>query len=70
MSARDETEAHTRATRFDPALSQAGWGVVAGTRGNQELIAPGRIRLHDPKRMDELLPWTWKADREAEPKAA
>ncbi len=30
----------------------------------------GRIRLHDPKRMDELLPWTWKADREAEPKAA
>jgi hypothetical protein len=30
----------------------------------------GRIRLHDPKRLDELLPWTWKADREAEPKAA
>jgi transposase len=30
----------------------------------------GRIRLHDPKRLDDLLPWTWKADREAEPKAA
>jgi transposase len=30
----------------------------------------GRIRTHDPKRLDELLPWTWKADREAAPKAA
>ena len=30
----------------------------------------GRIRLHDPKRLDDLLPWTWKAEREAEPKAA
>ncbi len=30
----------------------------------------GRIRLHDPNRLDELLPWTWKADRQAEPKAA
>ena len=30
----------------------------------------GRIRLHDPKRLDELLPWTWNADRQAEPKAA
>jgi len=30
----------------------------------------GRIRLHDPKRLDDLLPSTWKADRQAEPKAA
>jgi transposase len=30
----------------------------------------GRIRTHDPKRLDELLPWTWKADGEAAPMAA
>lgn len=30
----------------------------------------GRIRTHDPKHLDELLPWTWKAAREATPKAA
>lgn len=30
----------------------------------------GRIRLHDPKRLDDLLPWTWKANRDAERKAA
>jgi transposase len=30
----------------------------------------GRIRQHDPARLDELLPWTWKANREAAPKAA
>ncbi|HKK36416.1 MAG TPA: transposase domain-containing protein [Paracoccaceae bacterium] len=30
----------------------------------------GRIRLHDPKRLDEMLPATWRADREAEPNAA
>lgn len=30
----------------------------------------GRIRLHDAKRLDDLLPWTWKANRDAEPKAA
>jgi len=28
------------------------------------------IRTHDPKRLDDLLPWTWKANREAAPKAA
>ena len=27
-------------------------------------------RTHDPKRLDDLLPWTWKANREAAPKAA
>lgn len=30
----------------------------------------GRIRTHDPKHLDQLLPWTWKADRAATPKAA
>jgi len=30
----------------------------------------GRIRLHDPKRLDEMLRATWRADREAEPNAA
>ena len=30
----------------------------------------GRLRTHDPKHLDELLPWTWKAAREAAPKAA
>jgi transposase len=30
----------------------------------------GHIRAHDTKRLDELLPWTWKADRDAAPKAA
>jgi transposase len=29
-----------------------------------------RIRTDDPKRLDELLPWTWKANREAALKAA
>jgi transposase len=30
----------------------------------------GLIRTNDPTRLDELLPWTWKARREAAPKAA
>ena len=30
----------------------------------------GRIRILDPKRLDDLLPWTWRAVREATPKAA
>ena len=30
----------------------------------------GRIRLHDPKRLDEMLRATWRADSEAEPNAA
>lgn len=28
------------------------------------------IRTHDPRGLDELLPWTWKASHEAAPKAA
>jgi transposase len=30
----------------------------------------GRIRTHDPKHLDQMLPWTWKAAREATPRAA
>ena len=30
----------------------------------------GRVRAHEPKHLDELLPWTWRAVREATPKAA
>ena len=30
----------------------------------------GRIRSHDPRRIEELLPWMWKASRDAKAKAA
>jgi hypothetical protein len=30
----------------------------------------GRIRTHNPKCLDQLLPCTWKANRDAAPKAA
>lgn len=30
----------------------------------------GRIRSHDPRRLEELLPWMWKASRDAKAKAA
>lgn len=39
-----ETEADTRATRIDPALTAAGWGVVPGSRIRREVICPGRIQ--------------------------
>ncbi len=39
-----ETEADTRATRIDPALAAAGWGVVPGSRIRREVICPGRIQ--------------------------
>ena len=43
MTHHNETEADTRATRIDPALKDAGWGVVQGARVKREVIAPGRI---------------------------
>lgn len=43
MPVTTETEADTRANRIDPALREAGWGVVAGSRVNREMICPGRI---------------------------
>ncbi|WP_373886194.1 EcoAI/FtnUII family type I restriction enzme subunit R [Sphingobium sp. CFD-1] len=36
-------EAETRAELIDPALREAGWGAVDGSRTRREVIAPGRI---------------------------
>ena len=36
-------EAETRAELIDPALREAGWGVVGASRTRREVIAPGRI---------------------------
>lgn len=36
-------EAETRAELIDPALKEAGWGVVDGSRVRREIIAPGRL---------------------------
>lgn len=36
-------EAETRAELIDPALRDAGWGVVSESRTRREVIAPGRI---------------------------
>ena len=37
-------EAETRAELIDPALREAGWGVVEESRIRREVIAPGRLR--------------------------
>ncbi len=37
-------EAETRAELIDPALKDAGWGVVDGSRVRREMIAPGRLQ--------------------------
>ena len=36
-------EAETRAELIDPALTDAGWGVIEGSRIKREFICPGRI---------------------------
>ena len=36
-------EAETRAELIDPALRDAGWGVIEGSRIHREVIAPGRL---------------------------
>jgi len=36
-------EAETRAELIDPALREAGWGVVSESKTRREMIAPGRI---------------------------
>lgn len=36
-------EAETRAELIDPALRDAGWGVVSDSRTRREAIAPGRF---------------------------
>lgn len=37
-------EAETRAELIDPALAQAGWGVIEDSRIQREFICPGRIK--------------------------
>ncbi|MBE9040397.1 DEAD/DEAH box helicase family protein [Oscillatoriales cyanobacterium LEGE 11467] len=52
-------EADTRAELIDPALRNAGWGVVDESRTRREVIAPGRLvgsgRRAKPKRADYVL---------------
>jgi len=42
MSKRNEAE--TRADLIDPALKNAGWGEIEGSRVRREVIAPGRLQ--------------------------
>ena len=37
-------EAETRAELIDPALREAGWGVVPESRVRREVIAPGAFK--------------------------
>ena len=39
----DLNEAETRAELIDPALTEAGWGKIDGSRVRREVIAPGRL---------------------------
>ena len=39
----DRNEAETRADLIDPALREAGWGVVEGSRIRREVITIGRL---------------------------
>ena len=52
-------EAETRAELIDPALREAGWGVVADSRVRRETICPGRIegagRRGQPETADYVL---------------
>jgi type I restriction enzyme R subunit len=52
-------EAETRAELIDPALRNAGWGVVADSKTRREMIAPGRLmgsgRRAKPKSVDYVL---------------
>jgi type I restriction enzyme R subunit len=48
-------EAETRAEHIDPALKEAGWGVVEGSRIHREyLIAPGRLEGHGLRAKPEI----------------
>ncbi len=40
----DRNEAETRADLIDPAIKDAGWGVVEGSRVRRELISLGRLQ--------------------------
>jgi len=47
-------ESETRAELIDPALRQAGWGVVEGSRIRRELIAPGRLQGNGKRSKAEI----------------
>ena len=47
-------EAETRAELIDPALKDAGWDVVEGSRIRREIIAPGRLQGIEGKRSKPL----------------
>ena len=47
-------EAETRAELIDPALRDAGWGVVADSRVRREMISPGRIEGAGRRGKDEI----------------
>ena len=48
-------EAETRAEHIDPALKDAGWGVVEGSRIRREyVIAPGRLEGHGHRTKPEI----------------
>ena len=48
-------EAETRAEHIDPALKDAGWGVVEGSRIRREyIISPGRIQGHGQRAKPEI----------------
>src|SRR6266446_323615 len=48
-------EAETRAEHIDPALKEAGWGVVEGSRIHREyLIAPGRLEGYGLRAKPEI----------------
>ena len=52
MSARNEAE--TRAELIDPALRDAGWGVVEGSRVRREILAPGRLLVDGRRETSEF----------------
>lgn len=43
MKSRALNEAETRAELIDPALREAGWGVLDGSRVERVVITPGRL---------------------------
>src|SRR6267154_4706444 len=48
-------EAETRAEHIDPALKEAGWGVVEGSRVRREyIISPGRIQGQGQRAKPEI----------------
>lgn len=57
-------ETETRADLIDPALADAGWGVIEGSRIRREQVCPGRIqaggRRANPLFVDYILMYRGK----------